>query len=232
MSLRVSKIGFTLTELMVVIVIVAILSAVAVPMYNKYIANSRTSEAYAILADIAKSEIVFFSENSYFLPLYRNPEGFPQNKFFEISVVGWSQGWGGPWIKSPLADDTHLNFSFAVTSGNESGQFNLGSWSDLTAPPPTDIALSEPSGIFFDGGKESQSCVSAVTSGSIGSELAPENIGVSSSQPNHWAILLAQGDIFGNNQCRYLYSMVKSVNNGNAGMEGGFVLIDRDYGSE
>lgn len=141
--------GFTLTELMVVVVIIGILSAVAMPTYKKYIANSRTSEAYAILADISKSEIVFFSENSYFLPLFRNPEGFPQNKFFEISVVGWSQGWGGPWIKSPLTDDTHLNFSFAVTAGNQSGQFNLGSWSVLTEPPPADIALSESSWNFF-----------------------------------------------------------------------------------
>ena len=37
--------GFTMIELMVVVVIVAILAAIAIPLYGKYIDNARTTEA-------------------------------------------------------------------------------------------------------------------------------------------------------------------------------------------
>ena len=43
------KSGFTMIELMVVVIIVAILSAIAVPLYTGYIKNSRKSEATARL---------------------------------------------------------------------------------------------------------------------------------------------------------------------------------------
>ena len=44
--------GFTMTELMVVVVIVGILAAIAVPIYSRYVRNARVTEATARIGEI------------------------------------------------------------------------------------------------------------------------------------------------------------------------------------
>jgi len=44
--------GFTMVELMVVVVIVGVLAAVAVPMYSKYVKNARVSEASSKIGEV------------------------------------------------------------------------------------------------------------------------------------------------------------------------------------
>jgi prepilin-type N-terminal cleavage/methylation domain-containing protein len=44
--------GFTMIELMVVVVIVGILAGVAIPMYGKYVKNARLSEATGRMGEI------------------------------------------------------------------------------------------------------------------------------------------------------------------------------------
>jgi type IV pilus assembly protein PilE len=44
--------GFTLIELMITIVVIAILAAVALPAYTDYVTRSKLTEAHAVLSDL------------------------------------------------------------------------------------------------------------------------------------------------------------------------------------
>jgi type IV pilus assembly protein PilE len=66
MELRVARQdeGFTLIELMVVVVIATILISLAVPSYMTYIRQSRRTEAKTALLDIAGREESYFATNA------------------------------------------------------------------------------------------------------------------------------------------------------------------------
>jgi len=53
------KKGFTLIELMIVIAIIGILAAVAIPMYADYTKKARTSEVAGTLKEISKVQIAY-----------------------------------------------------------------------------------------------------------------------------------------------------------------------------
>ena len=60
--LRNSK-GFTLVELMVVVIIVLVLAGIAVPVYIHYIQEGKKSEAYAVTDSIVSGALVYFQKN-------------------------------------------------------------------------------------------------------------------------------------------------------------------------
>jgi len=60
------KKGFTLVELVIVIIIVGILSIVAVPIYKGYTDRAKESEAKALLGSINTSQKVYYAEFNYF----------------------------------------------------------------------------------------------------------------------------------------------------------------------
>lgn len=87
--------GFTMVELMVVVVIVGVLAAVAVPLYGKYVKNARVSEATAKIGELVTASKAWAVENS-------NASGTPI----------WPSGSGG------LVDLTASpNFTYAISSG-------------------------------------------------------------------------------------------------------------------
>jgi len=57
-----NKKGFTLLELVIVIVIVGVLSIVAVPVYRSYTENAYLTEAKALLGGVYKAEKIYYVE--------------------------------------------------------------------------------------------------------------------------------------------------------------------------
>jgi len=67
--------GFTLIELMVVVIIVGVLAAVAIPLYTGYIKNARTSEGQARLGAIMTAAKAYHQRYSAW-PADEDAEGF------------------------------------------------------------------------------------------------------------------------------------------------------------
>ena len=61
--------GFTLIELVVVLVIIGILSVIAVPMYRGYIRRAMASEGRALTGTIATGERVYYAQHSNYVAI-------------------------------------------------------------------------------------------------------------------------------------------------------------------
>ena len=63
--MKTNRKGFTLIELMIVVAIIGILAAVAIPGFMQYIKSSKTSEAKTNLNSLGKGAISFFEAEHY-----------------------------------------------------------------------------------------------------------------------------------------------------------------------
>ena len=127
-----SKKGFTLIELMIVVAIIGILAAIAIPNFLKFQAKSKTSEARTNLAAIFTGETSFFSESNLFGDFTNigwGPTGTPR---YHYSLDG---GYAATNNVHTGADVSALGA--AVWNGNANGQnISLADYTpdlDLTA---------------------------------------------------------------------------------------------------
>lgn len=92
--------GLTLIEVMITLVILAILTAVAIPAYNGYIATAREAEGNNNLAALALAEEEYFLENNSY--------------FAGTSTAQLMTNSGGLW--SATGTDGVINFTYEVTA--------------------------------------------------------------------------------------------------------------------
>ncbi len=87
--------GFTLVELMIVVVIISILAAIAVPSYNSSVRKSRRTEAKTAIMDLAaREERYFATQNTY-------------------STDGTALGYGGAF---PISTGTYYQIDMPTSS--------------------------------------------------------------------------------------------------------------------
>ncbi|MBS0366592.1 MAG: type IV pilin protein [Proteobacteria bacterium] len=84
--------GFTLVELMIVVVIASILLGIAVPAYQRYSMKARRTEARTALLDLAAREERYFSTNNTYTQTAAQlgySGAFPQNVgsgYYSVSI--------------------------------------------------------------------------------------------------------------------------------------------------
>lgn len=109
--------GFTLMELMVAVVIVAILAAVAVPAYTGYVVRGKLAETTAALSDLrVRMEQYLVDNRNYGTIATACPAAvvMPTSPTFSFSCR-----WGG----------TNSNTSYLITANSNAGQ-GLGATGD------------------------------------------------------------------------------------------------------
>lgn len=84
--------GFTLVELMIVVLIIAILASIAVPAYNSSVRKSRRTEAKTALADAASREERYFATQNVYssdptaLQYGPGPWPVPVGNYYSLSI--------------------------------------------------------------------------------------------------------------------------------------------------
>jgi len=108
--------GFTLIELMIVVAIIGILAAVAIPAYQDYIARAQVSEAVNLLASGKTGFAEYFADKATWPPSATDVMGSTAGKYTAaIAIVGTPTTLGALTLEATMKA-SQINGS--ITSGS------------------------------------------------------------------------------------------------------------------
>ncbi len=201
--------GFTLVELMLVIVIVGILAVVALPQYQKYIDHAKTAEAYQTIGNIAKLQKAYFLEYKQFYSLSDNGFGAYNNAGDFQTLFAEEPEWKK--VGYPIAPGTTTYFSYSVVAGkfDESGTAQVQPLNGLMDPSSPQQFQSF---LKYEGNKKHCHLF-----GSGGMVTTPnptlENLGVQTSPGEAYdrAMIIARGNLrpTNTNSCKMVFQLLE-----------------------
>ena len=138
-ELRKKSKGFTLIELMIVVAIIAILAAIAIPQYRKFQLKAKTAEAKTNIGAIRTCEEAYAAEHDQYYKLSPAPsdsniKASPRN--WNETTDGTSKNFGTIIGFKPAGK---VYFNYAVDDISAYGGKNFNSGSDLTATAITGV---------------------------------------------------------------------------------------------
>lgn len=122
---RARRRGFTLVELMIVVVIVGVLATLAVVAYRKMVLSSHVSEATGMVQNIRVAQESYFSETRQYANVSTTlSTWYPQtNPSYGVGVTAWGAPCGGScnanmdWSMLPVHVDGPVLFGYATVAG-------------------------------------------------------------------------------------------------------------------
>lgn len=176
---------------MVTVVIVGILTAIAVPSYQKYAANAKMAEGHTIIGVIAQSEVKYFQEHNEFVYAdyssgrhLKNPPSLDPDATFQASSTWATLGY-------PMPLGSHSHFAYMVVSGKFDSSGTEVSSSSTTGNA---FASLNTSGRAFAAAylTPSVDCFASAGMASVGSTL-----GLSASADYNFSVIIGVGDLNG-----------------------------------
>jgi len=111
--------GFSLVELMIVVAIMAILAAIAIPSFMKFSMKAKTAEASQNLSGIRTAEESYRAEEDAYLAC----TGYPNTVLAPPPASGtpWSTPSSGNFATIGFAADGRVRYCYTVTTASATG---------------------------------------------------------------------------------------------------------------
>ena len=126
--------GFTLIELMIVVVVVAILAAIGIPSYVDYVRRGKITEAVSSLSELRLRAEKFFSDNRTYQNAGATDVGFNEiitdAKYFTFNCTAAN---ASTFTCTATGIEGLAGFSYTINQSNEKGSsFTQAGWTTCT----------------------------------------------------------------------------------------------------